>query len=55
MQEYYRGQYDNSAKTDKNAKRWVVASIISGIVLTVTIVMAVVVVQAVVYGVIYSE
>lgn len=55
MQEYYRGQYEDSAKTDKKAKRWVMASIISGIILTVTIITLVVVVQAVVYGVVFSN
>ena len=54
MQEYYRGQYDESARTEKRAKHWVMASIISGIVLFVVIITVVVVSQAVVYGVIFG-
>lgn len=54
MQEYYRGQYGESARSEKRAKRWVLASIISGVVLIVGIVTVVVVSQVVVYGVIFS-
>ena len=55
MQEYYRGQYDDSSKTDKKAKRWVYASIISGVVLIVGVITLVLVSQAVVYGIVFSQ
>ena len=55
MQEYYRGQYDDSSKTDKKAKRWVYASIISGVILIVGVITLAIVSQAIVYGVVFGR
>jgi hypothetical protein len=55
MQQYYRGEYDQSTHTDKRAKKWAIASIVSGIVLTVTIITVSVLSQAIIYGVVFSE
>lgn len=54
MQEYYRGQYEESTLTDKRAKKWAIASIVSGIVLVVTVITLSVVLQAVIYGVTFG-
>ena len=55
MQEYYRGQYEDSGNTDKKARKWVMCSIISGIVLAVTVFVVVVVAQAVTYSIIFGR
>lgn len=55
MQEYYRGQYDQSTVTDKRAKKWVIISIVSGVVITVTIITVSIVAQAIIYGVTFTQ
>lgn len=55
MQEYYRGQYDQSTKTGKKAKRWVIASVVTGITFTVVVIVSVILIHAVTWGVIYSQ
>lgn len=55
MQEYYRGQYDSSTKTEKKAKRWVIASVVTGITFTVVLIMSVLLIHAVTWGLIYGN
>ena len=49
MQEYYRGQYDTSERTEKRAKKWAIASIVTGVVLVVFFVTLAFVVQIISY------
>lgn len=55
MQEYYRGQYDISAGTEKRARRWMIASIVTGIVFTVSVISVVIISQVVIYSVVFTE
>ena len=55
MQEYYRGQYEISAGTEKKARKWMIASIVTGIVFTVTIISVVIISQIVIYSVVFTE
>lgn len=54
MQEYYRGQYEESTHTEKKAKSWVIASIVVGVVTVVSVITLSIVVQAVIYGVVFT-
>lgn len=55
MQQYYRGEYDESTRTDKRAKTWAIASVITGVVMVVTVITLSVVIQAVIYGVVFTR
>ena len=54
MQQYYRGEYDQSTHTDKRAKKWAIASIVTGVVITVTIISVSLLSQAIIYGVVFT-
>ncbi len=55
MQEYYRGQYDQSAVTEARAKKWVIGSIVSGVVTIVVVIVGTIVIQGVVYGLVFTS
>ncbi len=55
MQEHYRGQYESSDRTEKRAKKWVICSIVTGVVFVVSMIFFVFVVQGVAYGVGYGK
>lgn len=54
MQQYYRGEYDQSTRTEKRAKKWAIASIVTGVVITVTIITVSLLSQAIIYGVVFA-
>ena len=53
MQEHYRGQFDSSDRTEKRAKKWVICSIVSGVVFVVIMILLVAAAQGVRYGLAY--
>ena len=55
MQEYYRGEYEQSERTNKTAKNWAIGSIVSGVIVIVGVIFFCIVVQAVVYGVVFTR
>ena len=54
MQEHYRGQFDQSDRTEMRAKKWAIASIVSGVLFIVGMIFFVIVVQAIAYGVAFG-
>lgn len=54
MQQYYRGEYDQSTRTEKRAKKWAITSIVTGVVITVTIITVSLLSQAIIYGVVFA-
>ena len=55
MQEYYRGQYESSDRTEKRAKKWVICSIVTGVVFVVGIIFFSIAIQGIAYAVAYSN
>ena len=55
MQEHYRGQYEQSDRTEKTAKKWAIGSIVSGVVFIVGIIFFVIVVLGIAYGVAFGH
>lgn len=48
MQEYYRGQYEESVRSEKRAKKWIICSVISGTILIISTFVVGVLIQTVV-------
>ena len=55
MQQHYRGQLDNSRKTDNFAKKWTICGIVSGVIYVSLIFLIVAASYAVAYGVTLSQ
>jgi len=54
MQDYYHGDFEESARKEKKAKKWAICSIISGIILVVGIIITVCLVQVLLVVFVYG-
>lgn len=54
MQQYYRGEYDQSTRSDKRAKTWAIVSIVTGAIIAVAVITLSLVILGVIYGITFS-
>lgn len=55
MQQHYRGEVADSLRSNKIAMRWIIGSIVTGVVIVVLVFFFVIASQAITYGLIYSQ